>query len=97
MKLDYPAEPVTSRNLNSSATASDGDWSVVDLVQQRLKESSHYYLRTISCEYDSGVLTLRGRVPTFYLKQTVQKLAEKVDGVEHIVNLVDVVNPGGVQ
>jgi osmotically-inducible protein OsmY len=66
---------------------------VVDLVQRRLRESSYYYLRTITCAFDEGVLTLRGRVPSYYLKQTVQVLAEKVEGVQQVVNLVDVMYP----
>ena len=36
------------------------------------------------------MITLRGRVPTFYLKQTVQLIVEKIDGVEQVVNLVEV-------
>lgn len=63
---------------------------IVQAVERRLRESSYYYLRSIRCFYESGVVTLRGRVPTFYLKQTVQSIVEKIDGVEQVVNLVDV-------
>ena len=66
---------------------------ILERVQRRLRESSYYYLRTISVAFDEGVLTLRGRVPSYYLKQTVQALAEKVDGVQQVVNLVDVMYP----
>jgi osmotically-inducible protein OsmY len=62
----------------------------VQAVERRLRESSYYYLRSIRCFYEAGVVTLRGRVPTFYLKQTVQSIVEKIDGVEQVVNLVDV-------
>ena len=70
--------------------------SVLDDVNRRLRESSYYYLRTIQCAYDEGVLTLRGIVPSYYLKQTAQTLAEKADGVEQVVNLVYVASPAGV-
>ena len=70
--------------------------TILHSIDRRLRESSYYYLRTISAAYESGVVTLTGRVPTFYLKQTVQALVEKIDGVERVVNLVDVVNPAGV-
>lgn len=73
-------------------TASAGS-ATLELVQRRLRESSYYYLRTISCAFEEGVLTLRGRVPSYYLKQTVQVLAEKVEGVQQVVNLVDVMYP----
>ncbi len=69
---------------------------IVELVQRRLRDSSYYYLRTISCAFEEGVLTLRGRVPSYYLKQTVQVLAEKVEGVQQVVNLVDVMYPADV-
>ncbi len=70
---------------------------ILQSIDRRLRESSYYYLRTISTAYEAGVVTLRGRVPTFYLKQTVQAIVEKIEGVEQVVNLVDVVNPAGSQ
>lgn len=63
---------------------------LVQAVERRLRESSYYYLRSIRCSFEAGAITLRGRVPTFYLKQTVQSIVEKIEGVEQIVNLVDV-------
>jgi BON domain len=63
---------------------------IVQTVERRLRESSYYYLRSIRCSHEGGVITLRGRVPTFYLKQTVQSIVEKIDGVEQVVNLVEV-------
>ena len=72
-----------------SLTAPD----ILTLVQDQLRSSSHNYLRCVNCAFDAGVLTLRGRVPSFYLKQTAQALAAKVDGVQQIVNLMDVASP----
>lgn len=63
---------------------------VLDNVQRRLDESSYGFQQRLNIAYDDGVLTLRGRVPSFYLKQTAQTLAAKVDGVRQVVNLVDV-------
>jgi osmotically-inducible protein OsmY len=75
---------------------------ILQTVERRLRESSYYYLRSIRCAYESGVVTLRGRVPTFYLKQTVQAIVEKIDGVEQVLNLVEVFDsrrdvPAGVR
>jgi osmotically-inducible protein OsmY len=67
--------------------------AVLDKVQRALAASSYQYLRRVSCAYDDGVLTLRGCMPTFYMKQTLQVLVAKVEGVRQIVNLVEVVNP----
>ncbi len=67
--------------------------AVLERVQRALAESSYRHLRRIHCAFDDGVLTLRGSMPTFYMKQTVQALVAKVDGVKQIVNLVEVANP----
>jgi osmotically-inducible protein OsmY len=63
---------------------------VLDNVKRRLDESSYGFQRRLDIAYDDGILTLRGRVPSFYLKQTAQALVAKVDGVRQVVNLVDV-------
>ncbi len=39
---------------------------------------------------EQGVVVLQGRVETFYHKQVAQELLRKVDGVERIVNLLEV-------
>ena len=57
-----------------------------------LRSSSYLALRRLSCDYHEGVLTIRGRVPTFYLKQVAQSLLGKLEGVEEINNLVEVRN-----
>jgi osmotically-inducible protein OsmY len=67
--------------------------SLLQRVERRLRESPYYYLRAIQCDCHDGDVTLRGRVPSFYLKQTVQVLVEKIDGVQQVINLVDVTYP----
>lgn len=53
----------------------------------RFRRMNRYFvLRSVACEYHEGVLILRGRAPSFYLKQVAQTLAGKVDGVEIVVN-----------
>ena len=64
--------------------------NVLDAVRRRLHESPYRFQRTVEVAYDNGVLTLSGRVPTFFLKQTAQVLASKVAGVRQVINLVDV-------
>jgi osmotically-inducible protein OsmY len=88
--------PSAPRCTTPTPAAASKAASIVELAQRRLRESS-YCVRNISCAYDEGVLTLRGHVHSFYLKQIVQALAEKVDGVRQVVNLVDVVDPGPVR
>jgi hypothetical protein len=67
-------------------------------ARQRLAEDRLYnfYFREIHCRFDSGILTLEGRVPTFHLKQVLQTMLFGVEGVDRIDNRVDVVNVSGV-
>jgi osmotically-inducible protein OsmY len=63
---------------------------VARLVESRLQQSSHSALRSVTCEFHTGTATLRGAVPTFYLKQLAQTLARQMQGVKQIVNRIDV-------
>jgi hypothetical protein len=62
-------------------------------AEHRLRNSAYAPLRTLSCDYHEGVLTLRGRLPSHYLKQIAQVLMDGLDGVLEIANRVDVVCP----
>jgi osmotically-inducible protein OsmY len=43
------------------------------------------------CEYDSGVLVLRGCSRSYYDKQTAQEVVKHIDGVVQVVNEIEVV------
>ena len=64
-------------------------------AQSRLRKSGYRELQLVSCEFHEGVLTLRGRVPSFYLKQVAQELIRRLDGAEEINNRVEVAAPPG--
>jgi osmotically-inducible protein OsmY len=55
-------------------------------IAEVLKSSGYAVLRSVVVEYHEGVVVLRGRVPTFYLKQVAQAVASKVRGVDVLVN-----------
>ena len=59
-------------------------------AMNRLQTSSHFALRTVSCDYKQGVLFLRGRVPSFYQKQLAQEAMVGLPGVTQIVNQTEV-------
>jgi hypothetical protein len=67
-----------------------GDWEVVERAEDRLRNSAYQELRSVFCSYRGGILTLRGRVPSFYLKQLAQTLLTGLDSVEHLNNQVEV-------
>jgi hypothetical protein len=62
---------------------------------EQLRRSNYGALRNISCLASDGVLTLRGSLPTYYLKQMAQEIASRVEGVRHVVNRIEVRRPAG--
>lgn len=74
------------------------DQTIQELARQRLAENRSYALcfRDITIEYEDGVLLLRGRLPSFYMKQVLQTLLRDLDGVEQIDNQTDVVTATGL-
>jgi osmotically-inducible protein OsmY len=62
-------------------------------AQSRLQTSGYHQLSLVSCEFHEGVLTLRGHVSTFYLKQVAQTVIREVNGVGEINNRLDVAVP----
>jgi len=61
--------------------------SAENLVQERLVLAN----RQIACEYHEGTLILRGQVSSFYEKQLAQEAVRTLEGVEQIVNRIEVV------
>ena len=64
---------------------------VVAKAKERLKMAPYPPVRNVSCEYDDGVLFLRGEVPTFFEKQLAQEAVFKLNGVTRVVNEIKVV------
>lgn len=71
---------------------------VEELAYRRLREKCPYsfFFKKITCHYEDGVLTLRGQLPTFYLKQVLQTWLRDLESVEHIDNQVDVISASGL-
>lgn len=67
--------------------------SVCQAAERRLRESPYYFLRTVRCRFDAGVLTLVGRVPFGQLKQFAENIVLRVEGVQHVVNHVEIYDP----
>lgn len=60
-------------------------------VADRIFQASPYHaIRFLKCEYEDGVLTIRGRLPSYYLKQTAQSAVRDLEGVERVSNLTEV-------
>jgi osmotically-inducible protein OsmY len=48
-------------------------------------------VQRIWCDFDAGRLFLRGQVPSFYFKQLAQEAVADLDGVQQIVNEIEVI------
>jgi hypothetical protein len=64
-----------------------------ELAEGRLRGKPYLALRNLSCDCRGGVLVLRGRLPTYYLKQVAQEAVARLEGVERIDNQIQVVTP----
>jgi hypothetical protein len=68
----------------------------VDTAHRARKElNGHVHFRGradgFQFEHRDGALTVRGRVPSFYLRTLLERILRRVDGVHVIDNQVDVV------
>jgi osmotically-inducible protein OsmY len=83
-----------TRTIDESAPRDPKDPDCNDVVEELARrclwESSHRALRRISCCHRDGVLTLRGQLPSYYLKQVTQALVLGVEGVQAVYNYVEV-------
>ncbi len=56
------------------------------LLEERLLSAT----RQIRLEYREGIMFLRGHLPSFYQKQLAQEAVRNLDGVQQIVNEIEV-------
>jgi len=96
---ELPQEGTVTQALeNSTSDLKRCARHVEQLAQQVLARHSHFQNRAGDFEYEyrQGVLIVRGRLPTFYLKQVLQTVLKDIEGVVCIDNQVDVVSSEGV-
>ncbi len=61
-----------------------------DKVLVALERNPHLSGRTLRFETESGRVTLRGVVPTYFQKQMAQEAIRRVEGVDEICNELEV-------
>ncbi len=74
---------------------SDAANTPAEIAEQRLRQSPYFFLKALRCRFDAGVLTLVGRVPYRQLRHVAEVIVARVDGVEQVVNQVEVIDPAG--
>jgi hypothetical protein len=55
-----------------------------------LQSSSYTALRRLRCKVTDAVVTVHGILPSYYLKQIAQTIVLRLEGIEGVVNLVEV-------
>ena len=63
---------------------------IVDWADNCLRHNAYLALKNVQCDFHEGVLTLRGCLPTYYLKQMAQAAVGRVSGIRQIVNEIEV-------
>jgi len=60
------------------------------VVEDLLRRSGYLALRDVSCVALGDVLYLRGRLPSYYLKQVAQEVAASAAGARRLINFIEV-------
>jgi osmotically-inducible protein OsmY len=66
---------------------------IVTSARGRLGQSPYSALRSIDWVCRDGVATLRGCLPSHYLKQIAQETVARIDGLTAVVNDIEVMAP----
>lgn len=71
------------------------DTELATRASAELRRSSYRAMHRVSCDAFNCVLTLRGQVPSYFMKQIAQATVGKVDGVREVDNqlVVSVARP----
>lgn len=85
----------TSRPSQPRRESAGGDASVAAAAQRRLQNSAYVAHRRLRCHFHEGALTLFGRVSCYYLRQTAQALVADLEGVEELVDRIEVAAAAG--
>lgn len=73
-------------------TISTPDQRLVQTIQLALDKSSYLQLRGLEVRVDQERVHVRGRLPSYYLKQLATHIISEVPGVQSVVDEIDVVS-----
>jgi osmotically-inducible protein OsmY len=68
---------------------------IEEAAESRLRRSGYLALRDIGCMCRGGMVTLRGGLPTYYLKQIAQHLVAEIEGVRGLIDQIEVLTASG--
>ena len=90
----------TGRLPKATGSASGRRVAVIETqcsIEDRIRRCPYtLHFNKVTWHYAGGILTLRGQVGTFYLKQMLQTMLQDVSHVQRLVNEVDVISAIGL-
>ncbi|MCA9206465.1 MAG: BON domain-containing protein [Pirellulaceae bacterium] len=63
---------------------------IAEQAEKNLRDSPYLVLRNVLCDFDGHVLTLRGRLPSFHMKQVAQTIVGNLEAVQRVDNRIEV-------
>ncbi len=87
--------PATAHSHSDAGRSATPECSILKSVELRFGRSGYKALSRVFCEFqtDSGILHLRGSLPSYYLKQVAQELVLDLEGVLLVNNQIKVARP----
>jgi osmotically-inducible protein OsmY len=67
-----------------------GSLSIAQTARDRLDRNPGLCHGAVSCEFQQGILLLYGCLPTYYQKQVAQEAVRGLEGVQKVVNHIEV-------
>ena len=77
-------------NIRSVRNDPDHSRGIGAAATQCLRSSPYLDVRSISCEWEHGVLLLQGCLSSFHQKQVAQEAVARVEGVDQVRNEITV-------
>jgi len=90
LKLDQPRAAA----METPTTDYHPPMDLAEWAESLLRSNSYLALKNISCVFEVGILTLRGCLPSYYLKQIAQETLAPLEGLAQIDNQIAVVASG---
>jgi osmotically-inducible protein OsmY len=89
-----PAITCPPQQLKSPSCSCLGDRArVATEALRRLRSTGYLALQDVSCDVHEECVHLRGRLPSYYLKQVAQTAVAEVEGVRRLINQIEVTAP----
>jgi osmotically-inducible protein OsmY len=63
---------------------------IAEAATEALENSPYHSVRTVLCEWDQGILLLRGKLSSFHHKQVAQETVARIKGETPLINQIEV-------